>query len=109
MVRSGEAGVTLTNQKEDLADTAKNLKADKKFLIDVTQDCQTKEAEKEANDKMRADELLALADTIKLLNDDDALDLFKKTLPNPSLLQLQVTGKAVRNRALRVLKQKRIR
>jgi hypothetical protein len=32
---------------------------------------------------MRAMELAALADTIKVLNDDDALDLFKKTLALP--------------------------
>ena len=31
---------------------------------------------------MRAMELAALADTIKVLNDDDALDFFKKTLPS---------------------------
>merc|ERR1719181_1561933 len=30
---------------------------------------------------MQGEELLALADTIKILNDDDALELFKKTLP----------------------------
>merc|ERR1719446_1527823 len=70
MVRSGEAGVELTNQQEDLSDTKKSYAEDKKFLIDVTQDCQTKEAEKSKNDQLRADELLALADTIKILNDD---------------------------------------
>ena len=31
--------------------------------------------------KTRADELVALAMTIKDLNDDDALELFKTTLP----------------------------
>merc|ERR1719171_2968782 len=45
-------------------------------------------------------ELAALADTIKILNDDDALDLFKKTLPSASLLQLKVTSSALRQRAL---------
>ena len=35
-------------------------------------------------DRVRAEELVALADTIKILNDDDALDLFKKTLPSAS-------------------------
>jgi len=103
MMRSGEGGVELTNQQEDLSDTGKGLVKDKKFLIDVTQDCKTKEAEKETNDKLRADELLALADTIKILNDDDALDLFKKTLPTPSLLQMQVTSKSMKARALGML------
>merc|ERR1719310_2771969 len=50
-----------------------------------------------------AEELLALAETIKILNDDDALELFKKTLPTPSLLQLQVTQAEVRQRALAAL------
>jgi len=103
MMRSGEAGVELTNQQEDLADTKKSYAEDKKFLIDVTQDCQTKEAEKAKNDALRADELLAIADTIKILNDDDALDLFKKTLPSPSLLQLRVTSKSQKALALQIL------
>merc|ERR1719271_824821 len=103
MMRSGEAGVELANMQEDLSDTQKSFAEDKKFLVDITQDCKTKEAEKETNDKLRADELLALADTIKLLNDDDALDLFKKTLPTPSLLQLKVSSKAMKQQALMVL------
>ena len=37
-------------------------------------------------------------------NDDDALELFKKTLPGSSLLQIQFTSKAVRQQALRLLK-----
>merc|ERR1719271_1136056 len=103
MMRSGEAGVELANMQEDLSDTQKSLTEDKKFLVDVKTDCKTKEAEKETNDKLRADELLALAETIKLLNDDDALDLFKKTLPTPSLLQLKVSSKAMKQQALQIL------
>merc|ERR1719456_1879240 len=58
--------------------------------------------------KLRSEELLALADTIKILNDDDALDLFKKTLPgSASLLQLQVTTGEQRRQALAVLRAAR--
>ena len=47
--------------------------------------------------KTRTEELLALADTIKMLNDDDALELFKKTLPGASaFLQVQVSAQEVR-------------
>merc|ERR1719146_44222 len=54
---------------------------------------------------MEAQELVALADTIKILNDDDALELFKKTLPGASsFVQMSVTSSAVRHRALSVLK-----
>jgi hypothetical protein len=106
MIRSGDSGVQLTTQKADLSDTSKGLVTDKKFLIDLTLNCKTKQREKEGNDKMRADELLALADTIKLLNDDDALDLFKKTLPKPSFMQLQVSSDDLKQQALHVLTKK---
>merc|ERR1719191_2236090 len=35
-----------------------------------------------------------------MLNDDDALELFKKTLPTPALLQLQMSSQAMKKRAL---------
>jgi len=53
---------------------------------------------------MRAMELAALADTIKVLNDDDALDLFKKTLPSASLLQVEVRLSELRRRTLAKLR-----
>merc|ERR1719181_648388 len=56
-----------------------------------------------------AQELVALADTIKMLNDDDALELFKKTLPSAaaSFIQLDLTSAEVRSQALGVLKNRR--
>merc|ERR1719420_1768849 len=50
-------------------------------------------------------ELVALADTIKVLNDDDALELFKKTLPGASsFVQVKVTASALRQHAMTALK-----
>jgi len=46
-----------------------------------------------------AQELAALADTIKVLNDDDALEIFKHTLPSASLLQVQVSSRVMKSRA----------
>merc|ERR1712224_160743 len=86
--------------KEDLDDTAGTLAEDKKFLADLEKNCEAKAKEWELRCKTRQEELLALADTIKVLNDDDALDLFKKTLPSASLLQVKVTSTALRQRAL---------
>jgi chromosome segregation ATPase len=59
--------------------------------------------------KTRNEELAALAETIKLLNDDDALELFKKTLPAPSasLMQMKVSRADVRARAMSLLQQAR--
>merc|ERR550514_260379 len=101
----GELGVSLVTQKEDLDDTSKSLAEDEQFLKDLEKDCATKDEEWAARQKIRAEEVLAIADTIKILNDDDALELFKKTLPTPSLIQLTTTSKAVKSRALEVLQK----
>jgi len=93
--------------KEDVADTAAALKDDQTFLAELEKGCATKTAEWDARSKTRAEELVALADTVKVLNDDDALDLFKKTLPSASssLLQMQSSSSAMRASALATLRQ----
>merc|ERR1719261_770726 len=109
MVRLGKLQVEIVEMKEDLDDTAKALLEDKKFLADLEKNCATKAEEHDANMKLRSEELLALADTIKILNDDDALELFKKTLPgaSASLLQLQVTAADQRRQALATIRAAR--
>merc|ERR1719359_813146 len=98
--RIGELGVQLVTQKEDLDDTTKSLMEDEAFLKDLAKNCKTKEDEWATRCKIRAEEQLAIADTIKILNDDDALELFKKTLPTPALIQLSESGRAMKSRAL---------
>merc|ERR550514_1724939 len=100
-VRLGEAKVELVSLKNDLDDTQAALLEDKKFLAEMDKSCGTKEAERQ---KMRAEEMLALHDTIKVLNDDDALELFKKTLPSASLLQTRESTRMLQQRVLRTLK-----
>lgn len=105
-VRVGELGVTLTQVKEDLDDTEAALDEDIRFLKDLESNCGTKQKEWEVIQKTRSGELTALGDTIKILNDDEALDLFKKTLPgsSASFMQVRVTAAEVRSRALAVLR-----
>merc|ERR1719254_198407 len=91
MVRLGDLQVFIVEMKEDLDDTSKALLEDKKFLQDLAKNCALKTEEHQENMKLRSEELLALADTIKILNDDDALELFKKTLPGASAF-LQLKG-----------------
>merc|ERR1719296_256385 len=88
----GELGVAIVNLKEDLDDTSASLGEDKTFLAELEKSCATKTSEWEERSKTRAEELVALADTIKVLNDDDALELFKKTLPGASASLLQVAA-----------------
>merc|ERR1740115_127236 len=103
--RVGNLGVEIETMKGDLSDTAQSMIEDKKFLADLDKTCKTKQAEWDEICKIRNEELLALADTIKMLNDDDALELFKKTLPGAGavLLQTKVTSDEVRKQALQAL------
>merc|ERR1719375_1655273 len=103
--RIGELGVELVTQKEDLDDTTKSLVEDEAFLKDLEKNCKTKEDEWATRCKIRAEEVLAIADTIKILNDDDALELFKKTLPAPSLMQLKTNSRAMKLKALAALQE----
>jgi predicted nucleic acid-binding Zn-ribbon protein len=97
--RIGEAGVEVVNQMDDLEDTKGSLAEDQKFLQDLDKNCATKKEEWAVREKLRAEEQLALAETIKVLNDDDALELFKQTLPTPSLAQLKSSTRTVQRRA----------
>ena len=105
--RIGEVGVDIVAMKEDLTDTEASLMEDQKFLADLSTNCAKKTGEWEERSKTRSEELVALAETVKVLNDDDALDLFKKTLPGASASSfVQVhTGKSVQDKALGVLRE----
>jgi len=106
MKQIGELGVAIVHMKEDVDDTSAALADDKNFLAELEKSCATKTSEWEERSKTRAEELVALADTIKVLNDDDALELFKQTLPSASasLLQLESGKAAQRREALSVLR-----
>merc|ERR1740138_1852314 len=101
-VRHGELGVAITEMTGDHADTVQSLADDKKFIADLEKNCATKQSEYDTIVKTRAEEQVALADTIKLLNDDDALELFKKTLPSASasFMQVQARESTLRERVL---------
>merc|ERR1719215_303848 len=107
MERAGELGLEIVELKEDLDDTSKALGENKQFMAEIAKSCSTKEEEWNERCKLRADELLAIGDTIKILNDDDALDLFKKTLPTTALLQTRTSSTEMRQRALQILKSAR--
>merc|ERR1712232_109780 len=101
-VRVGEVAVSIANMKNELKDLQGSLEEDKAFLAELEKGCGTKEQEWQERQKTRSEELLALSETIKLLNDDDALELFKKALPTPqaSFMQLSSSMADMRARAL---------
>jgi len=105
MTRVGELGVKVAQLSNDLEDTTEDLAESKKFLADLDVNCENKKKEWAEYKQMQGQEMLALADTIKVLNDDDALELFKKTLPSASsLLQVQIQRRALNSKAAAILR-----
>jgi len=106
LTRKGELGVELAGGLNELEDTETSVAEDKKFLAELETGCATKEGEWAEVCKTRQEELVALAETIKILNDDDALELFKKTLPSAaSFLQVTESAQSLRKRALSALRE----
>jgi len=105
-VRVGESAVNIVEMKNDLSGTQKQLEEDKKFLADLDTNCATQTKEMQEHQKVRQEEVVALADTIKILNDDDALEMFKKTLPgaSASLIQMSANNFAMQKKAVAVLR-----
>merc|ERR1719296_419481 len=109
MTRIGELSVKIAAEENDLEDTRETLSEDQKFKLDLETSCDTKTKDWEVIKATRAEELTALAETIKVLNDDDALELFKQTLPSASMsfVQVQVGSAAVRAKALALVERAR--
>merc|ERR1719298_104166 len=89
MARAGELAVSVVQTKDALEDTTEELTATEKFVAQLAAQCATKEAEMAERVKMRNMEISAISEAIEILNDDDALDVFKKAIPS-SLIQQQM-------------------
>lgn len=87
MDRSGQAAVKMVEAKGSHADFEKALATDKSMRVNLSKECAQREKEYQETTKTRADEMSALSEAVKVLNDDDALELFKKTAPSASFLQ----------------------
>merc|ERR1719399_119017 len=107
--RVGDLAVEIVTMKNDLAETQEALAEDKNFLADLEKNCDLKKKEWAERQKTRSEEILAIQETIKILNDDDALELFKKTLSSPSLIQTETTQSELKEKALNLIKGARRR
>merc|ERR1719387_1953157 len=97
--KEAEAAVALKKNaeaKEGLQNTRKALAADTTFLASLKEKCAKMDEDWEARTKMRGEEIAAVSDTISFLTEDDAKDLFSK-----SLGLLQIHAQSQRNAAQR--------
>merc|ERR1719440_1227105 len=87
--KEGEAAVALKNNaeaKEGLENTRKALAADTTFLASLKEKCATMDEDWEERSKTRGEEIAAVSEIISFLTQDDAKDLFSKSL---ALVQLR--------------------
>jgi len=91
MARAGELAVSVVQTKDSLEDNIEEKADTEKFKVTLEKDCKTKEADMAERVKMRNEEIAAISEAIGILNDDDALDVFKKA-PAMSLSQTPVIG-----------------
>jgi len=91
----------LAQDKQDIEDTRNSLSADEAYLMNLKEKCQQTDAEWEARQKTRTEEIAAVSAALKFLSSDDAHDLFTRTFNF-----VQVSGQirsSVRAQAVKVI------
>lgn len=81
--RSGELAVSIVQNKNAAEDSEEEAADAVEFLANLKKTCAEKEKQWEERQKTRAEEISAIGQAIAILNEDDALDLFKKTMKTP--------------------------
>lgn len=87
--RQGALALSLVNDKNSLDDATDENSDATKYLATLKEQCMTKMKERDMRQKMRTDEIAAISEAVKILNDDDALEVFKKAVPSALLEQKQ--------------------
>lgn len=107
LTQDGALGTEIVQSEHSLKDSKRILGEDQKYLEELEEMCKARTDEWKIQSKLRSEELLTIAEAIKLVNSDDALDLFKKTLSptGSTLLQVEVSESEMRDAALTTLQQ----
>jgi hypothetical protein len=127
--RSGQLAVSIVQAKQAAKDATRELGDAQRFAAELSVACKEKTDDWNERSKTRADELVAISEAMKILNGDDALEVFnasnlKKPAVNPvgflqksnrrashlnkarTLISQAVKGmKAIKNPALNLLAQ----
>merc|ERR1719159_2106402 len=104
--RVGTVAVEIVQSKADLEKTQKAVEEDTQFKANLKKNCATKQKEWDERQKIRAEEIKAISETIEMLNSDDALELFKKTLPAAAALIQTSASTRSQMRRVRTLVEK---
>merc|ERR1719316_1247446 len=89
--RVGELAVAIVQSADTVEDSTAEKADAEKFLATLGTQCKEKAAAFAERSKGRTEEVSAISEAISILNDDDALDVFKKSVPS-ALLQSSEKG-----------------
>jgi len=105
-VRLGQLSVNIVQMKKNLVDTEAGLAEDRHFLGDMNKNCAAQANEWDERTRTRAEEMQAITETISVLSNDDALEMFKNSLPSASSSFVQVSANQanLRSRALSMIR-----
>merc|ERR1719326_2775966 len=104
--RVGTVAVEVVQAKADVEKTTDAVAEDVEFKANLKKNCATKQKEWDERQKLRAEEIKAISETIEMLNSDDAPELFKKTLPAAAALIQTSTSTRSQMRRVRSLVSK---
>merc|ERR1719160_652774 len=85
--RIGTLKLSISEASHALEDAQEALANAQKLAANLKEECASREKDLAMRQKMRSEEIAAISEAVKILNDDDALDTFKKALPSAALLQ----------------------
>lgn len=103
--REGAVGLQIVEDEGKLGDIRKTLIASTKLYDTLDKQCKDRQTEFDAQTQTASEEMMAISDTIQLLNDDMAKQLMKKTMVAPAFLQIQVSPKQLRKDALKTFQK----
>jgi hypothetical protein len=79
--KTGDLAVSIAQSTDAHGDTVDEQADAQKMLNTLETTCDSKKLEFQARLKSRTDEIAAISEAVGILNDDDALDVFKKAVP----------------------------
>eukprot|EP00746_Dinoflagellata_sp_MGD_P159313 gnl/MRDRNA2_/MRDRNA2_86675_c0_seq2.p1 gnl/MRDRNA2_/MRDRNA2_86675_c0~~gnl/MRDRNA2_/MRDRNA2_86675_c0_seq2.p1 ORF type:complete len:784 (+),score=285.06 gnl/MRDRNA2_/MRDRNA2_86675_c0_seq2:112-2463(+) len=79
--RIGAVALAISEDGHALEDSTEEKANAQKFLATMEEQCATVEKDKAMREKMRSEEIAAISEAVNILNDDDALEVFKKVKP----------------------------
>merc|ERR1719440_1016148 len=104
-IELGDTKAKLSADKKDLTDTEAQLEADTTFLESVKDTCATADADYEARQKVRGEEIKAVGETIGILTSDEAQTSFSKST---TFIQLSLRTRRVSSREMKRQKASRM-